>query len=91
MDDDSNLFPTNDVKAKWTEQLQTMLPYMPKFNIESAVSVSISLEEAASILWVGTSDTSSSAKKRSRKLDKEEDLSDLLIELAAKINESNTS
>ena len=66
MDDDSSLFPKSDVKAKWTEQLQIMLPYMPKFNIESAVNVSISLEEAASILCDGTSDTSSSAKQGRR-------------------------
>ena len=88
LDDDNTLFPSSDVKANWTDQLQTMLPDMPKLNIESAVNVSVSLEEAASIVCDGICDTSSSTKKRSKKLDKEENLSDLLIELAAKIQDS---
>ena len=53
LDDDNTLFPSSDVKANWTDKLQTMLPDMPKLNIESAVNVSVPLEEAASIVCDG--------------------------------------
>ena len=88
MDDDDSLFPTNDVKANWAEQLQRMLPDMPKLDIENAVNVSVSLEEAASIVCDGINDDSSNDNKRTKKLGKEEVVPDILHELAGKIQDS---
>lgn len=88
VDDDDSLFPTSDVKANWTEQLQTMLPDMPKSNIENAVNISVSLQEAASIVCDGINDDSSNDNERTKKLGKEEDVPDILHELAEKIQDS---
>ena len=88
VDDDDSLFPTSDVKANWAEQLQTMLPDMPKLDIENAVNVSVSLEEAASIVCDCINDDSSNDNKRTKKLGKEEVVPDILHSLAGKIQDS---
>ncbi|CAB4028644.1 E3 ubiquitin- ligase pub2, partial [Paramuricea clavata] len=86
MEDDSNMysniFPTSDVKANWTEQLQEMFPDVLKTNIESSVNVSVSLEEAAEIVCDGINDLD-------KPKEKDDDLSDLLAGLAAKIQDSD--
>ncbi len=84
-DNDINLnFRTSDVseRTNWTEQLQALFPDVPRLNIESSVNLSESLQEAADLVLCDEANVQVEPKKD------EETLSDLLITLAAKIEDS---